>query len=70
MLAVVNCYVRPGGKLLYSTCTIHRAENEENTKWFLENYKEFKLVKEKKSLPGIDGGDGFYIAMFIKESHE
>lgn len=70
MLSVVNNYVKPGGKLLYSTCTIHRAENEENTKWFLEKYKEFKLVKEKQSLPGIDGGDGFYIAMFVKESHE
>ncbi len=70
MLRVVNRYVKPGGKLLYSTCTIHRGENEENTKWFLDNHPEFKLVKEKQMLPGIDGGDGFYIAMLEKESHE
>lgn len=70
MLSVVNNYVKPGGKLLYSTCTIHKAENEENTAWFLKNHPEFKLVKEKQMLPGIDGGDGFYIAMLVKENHE
>ena len=69
MLSVVNNYVKPGGKLLYSTCTIHREENEENTEWFVKNYPAFKLIKEKQSLPGIDGGDGFYIAMFVKENH-
>ena len=70
MLAVVNSYVKPGGKLLYSTCTIHKKENEENTAWFLKNHPEFTLVKEKHMLPGIDGGDGFYIAMLVKENHE
>ena len=70
MLSVVNRYVKPGGKLLYSTCTIHKAENEENTAWFLKNHPEFRLVKEKQMLPGVDGGDGFYIAMLVKESHE
>ena len=70
MLSVVNTYVKPGGKLLYSTCTIHKDENEGNTAWFLKNYPEFKLVKEKQMIPGIDGGDGFYIAMLVKENHE
>jgi len=70
MLSVVNNYVKPGGKLLYSTCTVHKAENEENTAWFLKNHPEFSLVKEKQMLPGIDGGDGFYIAMLVKENHE
>lgn len=70
MLSVVNRYVKPGGKLLYSTCTIHKAENEENTAWFLKNHPEFRLVKEKQMLPGVDGGDGFYIAMLVKENHE
>lgn len=30
-------YVKPGGTLLYSTCTIHRGENEDMVKWILEN---------------------------------
>lgn len=70
MLEVVKAYVKPGGKLLYSTCTVNRRENEENAAWFLSQSPEFKLVKEKQQLPGIDGGDGFYIAMFQKEKHE
>ncbi len=69
ILAVVHRYVKPGGKLVYSTCTINRAENEDNTEWFLKNHPEYSLIQEKQMLPGIDGGDGFYIALFQKESH-
>lgn len=67
ILSVVNRYVKPGGRLLYSTCTIHRAENEENAVWFSEENPEFKLVREKQLLPGKDKCDGFYIAEFQKE---
>lgn len=67
ILSVVNRYVRPGGKLLYSTCTIHRGENEDNARWFLKQFPEFELAREKQFLPGIDGGDGFYIAEFHKK---
>lgn len=70
ILSTVHAYVKPGGKLLYSTCTIHRAENEENTRWFLEHIPGYRLVKEEQMLPGISVGDGFYIAMFQKENHE
>ncbi len=69
ILSVVHRYVKPGGKLLYSTCTINQAENEDNTRWFLDNHSEYSLVKEKQMLPGNDGGDGFYIALFQKENH-
>ena len=31
-------YVKPGGTLIYSTCTITREENQENVQWFVENY--------------------------------
>lgn len=37
ILHVVSTYVRPGGVLLYSTCTVNPAENEENVAWLLEN---------------------------------
>lgn len=69
ILSVVQAYVKPGGTLVYSTCTIHRAENEENTRWFLENHPKFRLRKERQLLPGADRGDGFYIAVMEKESH-
>ena len=69
ILSVVQAYVKPGGTLVYSTCTIHKAENEENTRWFLENHPKFRLRKERQLLPGADRGDGFYIAVMEKERH-
>ena len=70
ILSVVKDYVKPGGKLLYSTCTIHREENEGNVEWFLKEYPEFELVKEKQMIPGRDAGDGFYIAIIKRVNHE
>lgn len=67
ILSVVNQYVKPGGKLLYSTCTVHRGENEDNAEWFAETFPEFELVRQRQFLPGIDGGDGFYIAEFRRK---
>lgn len=67
ILSAVNPYVKPGGKLLYSTCTIDRRENEENARWFTDTFPEFEKVREKQFLPGIDEGDGFYIAQFQKK---
>lgn len=70
ILSVVKDYVKPDGKLLYSTCTIHRGENEENVEWFLKAYPEFELVKDKQMIPGKDAGDGFYIAILKRVNHE
>ncbi|MCD7735601.1 MAG: 16S rRNA (cytosine(967)-C(5))-methyltransferase RsmB [Lachnospiraceae bacterium] len=78
ILAVVQEYVRPGGTLIYSTCTIGADENQCNIKWFLENYP-FRLesidpyicddLKSRTTaggyiqlLPGIHHSDGFFIA--------
>lgn len=44
MLSTVKDYVKPGGTLVYSTCTIHEEENMGNVHWFLEQNKEFELV--------------------------
>ena len=44
-------YVKPGGVLMYSTCTLVRNENEAVVESFLRNYPEFYL--EKLSLPEI-----------------
>lgn len=70
ILSVVKDYVKPDGKLLYSTCTIHREENEGNVEWFLKEYQEFELVKDKQMIPGKDTGDGFYIAIIKRVNHE
>ena len=38
ILSVVWRYVKPGGYLLFSTCTINTGENEENTRWLWEQF--------------------------------
>lgn len=59
-------YVKPGGTLLYSTCTVNKMENEDNTAWFLENHREFSLAMERQIFPGENCGDGFYLAKMIR----
>ncbi len=54
-------YVKKSGTLLYSTCTVHKEENEEMSKWICENYP-FTLETEKQILPGLTEADGFYFA--------
>lgn len=84
ILAVVQSYVKPGGILLYSTCTIHREENEENVRWFLEEFpfepaplddvlcEELRGGTTKQGylqlLPGVHSCDGFFIAKFRRKS--
>ena len=67
ILSVVHRYVKPGGRLVYSTCTINRGENEENAAWFAREYPQFAMEEEEQILPGGKAGDGFYIACFRKE---
>ena len=42
ILEVVRNYVKEGGALVYSTCTINPAENLENVRWFLDNSQNLK----------------------------
>lgn len=63
ILSVVQAYTKSGGTLVFSTCTINRGENEDNTAWFLENYPMFQLQEEKQLLVD-EQHDGFYYAVF------
>lgn len=67
ILSVVCGYVKGGGRLLYSTCTIHKRENEENAEWFLKTHQDFELLREQQRLPGVHRGDGFYMALFQRK---
>ncbi|MBR6523614.1 MAG: 16S rRNA (cytosine(967)-C(5))-methyltransferase RsmB [Clostridia bacterium] len=60
-------YVKKGGTLLYSTCTISDVENDAVTKEFFETHSDFELATEPLVLLPCDSGtDGFYIAKFTK----
>lgn len=66
ILDVVRRYVKKGGILLYSTCTVTREENIENAEWFVRTHPEFKLEKTQQMLPD-EGCDGFFIARLRRE---
>lgn len=58
ILAAAAALVRPGGRLVYSTCTYNPLENEMNVRWMLEKFPEFE--PEPFRLPGIDAPEGMH----------
>lgn len=78
ILENLSRYVKPGGALVYSTCTVLKAENEEIVSAFLEKHSDFKpdalqlgeLFFENGMhtfWPNVDGTDGFFAARLIKD---
>ena len=82
ILTIVQNYVKPGGTLIYSTCTINNDENLANMNWFLQNF-DFEAVSLDSHLPeglrnqdtsrgyiqllqGVHGTDGFFIGKMKK----
>ena len=59
-------YLKKGGKLLYSTCTLRREENEKLVISFQKEYNDLCKVYEHTFMPHKDGTDGFYCALFEK----
>lgn len=60
-------YVKKGGRLVYSTCTINTEENEKNIEKFLKENADFKIDDDfapfgRQLLPNTDNTDGFFIA--------
>ena len=66
---LANCsrYVKKGGKLMYSTCTLLKSENEEVVAEFIAGNPEFRLESERTFLPFEGQTDGFYYAVMKKE---
>jgi hypothetical protein len=60
-----NCsqFLKDGGRLVYSTCTIFKRENNLQIEKFLKDHDDFKLVEEINLYPNVDDTDGFYIAV-------
>lgn len=84
ILEQASTYVKAGGTLIYSTCTINKEENIENVRWFVENYPfelesiDKYLCEELRSnttkegylqlLPGVHNCDGFFIARLKRKT--
>lgn len=80
ILKTVSTYVKPGGRLIFSTCTVNKDENQENIAWIEENLpfqrNSLKGILPKELggeegyiqiFPGQYGMDGFFISSFIRE---
>ncbi|MGN0234115.1 MAG: hypothetical protein ACI4B5_06825, partial [Bacteroidaceae bacterium] len=59
--------LRPGGLLVYSTCTFNRFEDEENARYACQ-LMGGELLEERHFLPGRDRGEGFYVAVIRRSS--
>ena len=61
--------VKPGGKLVYATCSILPEENNEQVQHFLasEAGQDFTLVKDQNIYASSSGFDGFYMALLVKK---
>ncbi len=62
ILAVGAQALAPGGSLVYSVCTISRAESEDVIEGFVRAHGDFTVERRLQLLPHRDGTDGFFIA--------
>ena len=79
ILETSSRYVKPGGTLVYSTCTLSRAENDDVANRFAQEHPEFLPIVQHVPYPAAagepmrtycpdeNGGDGFFTASFRKK---
>ena len=69
ILSTSSRYLKQGGQMIYSTCTLNKKENEMVVREFLNNNSDFSLINEKTMFPTQHGGDGFYWALLKKNEN-
>ena len=66
ILKSVSAALKPGGTLVYSTCTLEPNENQGVVEQFLSSFPNFKLISQNTLLPHLNGCDGFFISKLLK----
>ena len=67
---ILNRYafmLKPGGTMVYATCSILPAENEAQIEAFTKNHPDFQLIEQKNLHPHTFGYDGFFIATLSRK---
>lgn len=70
ILQSYSAITKPGGQMVYATCSILPSENQGQIELFLKSEagKDFKWLKERRILPQDDGFDGFYMALLERKT--
>jgi 16S rRNA (cytosine967-C5)-methyltransferase len=66
ILEASSQYVKPGGFLIYATCSISRQENQGVVAPFLKKHRDFKRVDMVELMPHIDKTDGFFVCKLCR----
>jgi NOL1/NOP2/fmu family ribosome biogenesis protein/23S rRNA U2552 (ribose-2'-O)-methylase RlmE/FtsJ len=67
ILESASLSLKPGGVMVYSTCTFSYEENEGTVETFLKSHPEFELVRTQRLYPHIIRGEGHFTAKLIKK---
>lgn len=66
LLADAAVQLKPGGTLVYSTCSLEPEENHAVSKWFVAQHQDFRCIQEQQLKPFEHGVDGAFVAVFRK----
>lgn len=61
-------YVKKTGRLIYSTCTLGKEENQNIIEEFIKNNTEFNITYQKEYYPNVDKTDGFYVCIMDRNN--
>ena len=67
LLESVSVLLKKGGRLVYSTCTLNKKENEKQIENFLKKHDDFICEKMRTIFPYEYDSDGFFMARLIKK---
>ena len=62
--------LKPGGILIYSTCTFNRREDEDNVEWIQQNLGAEAIIPGRHFIPGTDRGEGLFMVALQKTSQD